>query len=407
MIKNVFRPSKLKKNLLIAVSGTGLAQLIHLGSTPIISRIYEPKFFGEFALFNSLLGIFTVFTLLKMDLALIGADESEIPSFKKLFRRLTLLVIAVIILVFAYKLITAGFSYIYFFLILALVPSNEFWSNRAIQNRDGNFKKLSLGKILENSISTGSSLLLGLLNLKEYGLLFGKIFGLLSSAVFFRRRYEKKPFINSKELLNKYKKFPKFSFPAELLVHLNLNLSVFVFTYYFSAIEVGFIGLTTRVLSVPVNFISISFFDVFKQKAMNDFKETGEFLTIFIKFLFMLSLIAFLMIGTLYFFSEDLFAIVFGEEWRKAGIYAKYLSILYAVRLVALPLVYSFEITNKNHYNFIFQALYLIGGITALAFSYNQYQSDIISIKAYSTTLAIIYTSHIIMALKNTKKAKA
>lgn len=406
MLKNAFKPTILKRNLLVAISGTGLAQLIHLGTTPIISRIYEPDYFGEFALFNSLLGIFTVFTLLKMDLALIGAEDSEIPSFKKLFRKLTLLIILVTILVFLFKLINSGFSYIYLFLILALFPSNQFWANRAIQNRSGNFKKLSIGKILENSLNAGSSLLLGLLNLKEFGLLFGKLFGLVSSALYFRKKIPSKSEVSSKELIKKYQNFPKFSFPAELLVHLNLNLSVFVFTYYFSAVEVGFIGLTTRVLSVPVNFISISFFDVFKQKAMKDYKETGEFLTIFIKFLLMLTSIAIAMVGTLYFFSEDLFATVFGEEWRQAGMYAKYLSILHAVRLIALPLVYSFEITNKNHFNFIFQAMYLIGGLSALIISCNYYQDDLSTIKIYSITLSVLYVIHTFMAFLNAKKCK-
>lgn len=405
MLKNALKLTTLKRNLLVAITGTGLAQLIHLGSTPIISRIYEPVYFGEFALFNSLLGIFSAFSLLKLDLALIGAEDSEIPSFKSIFRKITSILVLIALVLFLVQMVRNGFSYIYLFLVLALIPSNEFWSNRAIQNRAGNFKKLSLGKIYENTINAGSSLLLGVLNLKEFGLLFGKLIGLISAAFYFRLPKEQAS-TDAKTVFKKYQSFPKFSFPAELLIHLNLNLSVFIFTYYFSAVEVGFIGLTTRVLSVPVNFISISFFDVFKQRAMSDYQNTGEFFTVYKKFLFVLITIAIAMIGTLYFFSEDLFALVFGEEWRDAGIYAKYLSFLYAVRLITGPLVYSFEINNKNYFNFIFQALYLIGGVSVLIASYHFYQDDVISIKYYSFTLAGLYLLHTVFATINAKTAK-
>ena len=406
MLKNALKLTTLKRNLLVAITGTGLAQLIHLGTTPIISRIYEPEFFGQFALFNSLLGIATALSLFKFDLALIGAEDDEISTFKKMLSQLGYLVALLVLIYFALNSMLNKTEYIYLLLAIAIIPSNKFWTFKAIQNRAGKFKRLSIGKILDNTLNAITSIVFGLLGIKEFGLLIGKIIGLITNAIYLKDKTELSNIKPKKELVSKYIEFPKYSFPGELITHLNINVSVFVFAYLFSATEVGFIGLTTRVLSMPVNFISITFFDVFKQKAMNDYKETGEFLTIFTKFFFMLSSICIAMILVVFFFSEDLFTLVFGENWLKAGVYAKYLCFLYGVRLIVGSLSYSFEINKKNHWIFIFQVIYLIAGVGSLFISYNMTKDDVFAIKVYSFTLASIYLIQTLLAYINAKTAK-
>lgn len=406
MLNNALKITTLKKNLLVAISGTGLAQLIHLGTTPIISRIYEPEFFGQFALFNSFLGVATALSLFKFDLALIGATDNELPTFKKILSALGYIVALLTFVFFLFNLFFVEFNYIYLFLFLSIIPSNKFWTYKAIQNRKGDFKKLSIGKIIDNGTNALSSIAFGLFELKEIGLLASKVIGIISNALFLKDKNTKELTKSKKEIIEKYIEFPKYSFPGELISHLNINTSVFVFAYLFSATEVGFIGLTTRVLSMPVNFISITFFDVFKQKAMNDYKETGEFLTIFVKFFFMLATICIAMISVTYFFSEDLFVIFFGPNWVKAGIYAKYLCFLYGVRLIVGSLSYSFEINKKNHWIFIFQVIYLIAGVGSLFISYKQTGDDVFAIKTYSYTLATIYLIQTFMAFLNAKSAK-
>ena len=398
MIKNLLKATEVKKNLTISVIGTLIGQSIHLGLTPIISRIYSPELFGQFSLYLSLLGIFTCVALLKYELAIITCEENEVFAIHKFIQKvsgITSLTLA----------LATAISYIYYqeyfvvllFLTLSIFVSANYWSYRSISNRNSEYKSLSIAKISENSSNGLVSILFGLTHLKTYGLYFGKITGLIVSIYLFRKRIK---FIPNKveNIYKKYLKFPMYSFPAELIAHLNLSLSIVLFSYYFSAIEVGLIGLTTRVLSVPANLVSISFFDVFKQKATEDYKRTGEFRTIFKKFFIILFFLAIAMTAVMYFLAPKLFGLIFGEEWIKAGVYAQFLAFFYAVRLINGPLSFSFMIINKHHINLIFQGLYLVSGVLSITLGYHYTQSDIECIKIYSLILGILTFLQVILA---------
>lgn len=407
MIKNLFKATEVKKNLTISVTGTLLGQSIHLGLTPIISRVYSPELFGQFSLYLSLLGIFTCIALLKYELAIITCDEKEVFSVHKFIQR-TASFTSII------SALATAISYIYFpehfiillFLTLTIFISANYWSYRSISNRNSEYKSLSIAKISENSANGIVAILLGLTSLKTYGLYFGKITGLIISIYLFRKKIN---FIPTKVegIFKKYINFAKYTFPAELIAHFNLSLSVILFSYYFSAVEVGLIGLTSRVLSVPANLVSISFFDVFKQKATADYKDTGEFRTIFRKFLVVLLLLGISMNLVMYFFAPKLFAIVFGNDWANAGEYAKHLAFLYAVQIISSPLCFSFMIINKHYINLIFQVLYIVFGLATISLGYFYSHSDIECIKLYSYTLGALNIVHIIIAYVMTPGGKS
>lgn len=406
MIKNLLKATEVKKNLTISVMGTLIGQSIHLGLTPIISRIYSPELFGQFSLYLSLLGIFTCVALLKYELAIITCEEDEVFSVHRFIQKVaTFTTIATgIITVISYVYFSEYFL-ILLFLTLSIFISANYWSYRSISNRNSEYKSLSLAKISENSTNGIITILMGLTSLKTYGLYFGKISGLIISIYLFRKKIK---FIPKKVqgVFAKYINFAKYSFPAELIAHFNLSLAVVLFSYYFSAVEVGLIGLTSRVLSVPANLVSISFFDVFKQKATEDYKRTGEFRTIFTKFFLVLTLIATAMVIVMYFLAPKLFGLIFGDAWVKAGVYAQFLAFYYAVRLINNPLNFTFMIINKHQVNLIFQVLYLIAGVASITLGYHYYQSDIECIKLFSLTLGILTFIHVLLAFLMSPKGK-
>ncbi len=409
MLSKLLKKTEVKKNLTISVIGTAAGQLIHLGTTPIISRIYSPELFGQYSLFLSFLGVFTAISLCKFDLAIIAVEDDEVSFFRKILFKLSVLttLISTIVLIFLY-FTDSGNILSFLFLTLTIPVSAKYWMHRSILNKSKLFKNLSIGKVLENSSNGLIAIGLGLMSLKDIGLFAGKFFALLFSWLYFRiqssKLYLKKSILPPKDILKKYINYPKYSFPAELVGQLNLNTIIFIFAYLFSPLEVGLIGLTTRVMSVPANFVSISFLDVFKQKSMQDFKDTGSFRTIFIKFFFALSAIAISMITVIYFTGPSLFNLVFGNEWGKAGIYAQYLCFFYAIRLVTGPLAYALEIVNKHYINLIFQCLYLITGVASILGTFYITGDDLLCIKVYSFSLFILYAIHTTVAFKYSKK---
>jgi O-antigen/teichoic acid export membrane protein len=408
MIKNLLKKTEVKKNLTISIIGIGIGQLVHLGTTPIISRLYSPETFGHFSLFLSIFGILSTISLMRLELAIIVADNDEVGtldySLKFLGTTLTLIsIISTLILYFT----ESEYFTIFCFSSVFLFISNRYWTQRAIVNKEKNFKSLSISKIIDSLINGVGSILIAYTSFKNFGLILSKGIGLLATYLYLKKSTKEKYSVKKesiKKTLLKYKNFPKYSFPDELIFHLNSSVAIFMFSYLFSSIEVGLIGLTIRVLSVPANFVSVSFYDVYKQKAVEDFKQFGSFRTIFIKFLIILATLAGSMILLISLTGPELFSYVFGKAWHNAGIYAQYLTILYAVKLLTGPLTFSLDIRNLHYINLIFQGLHLVLGLTIIPVVYFLTKNDILCIKYYSLILSLVSILHIFFAYKASLK---
>ena len=59
---NRIQASKFSKNSLLLIGGTAISQLIPIGISPLLTRIYTPKEFGVLALFVSIAKIISVFS---------------------------------------------------------------------------------------------------------------------------------------------------------------------------------------------------------------------------------------------------------------------------------------------------------------------------------------------------------
>jgi O-antigen/teichoic acid export membrane protein len=75
-IKTLFGQSDFLRNTVILIFGTGMAQMIPILLQPVLRRIYSPEDFGAFAVYFSLIGIFTVIANFRYDLA-IGLPEKD------------------------------------------------------------------------------------------------------------------------------------------------------------------------------------------------------------------------------------------------------------------------------------------------------------------------------------------
>jgi len=402
MLKNVFKKTEVKKNLAISVIGTALGQLIHLGTIPIISRLYTPEAFGQFSLFMSIFGILTAFSLMRIESAIMVADENEVGMLNRSLKILGLIITAItFIITLVLYFINSEHLSIFIFLSIIIYISNRFWTQRAIVNREKNFKALSLSKILENFINSVLSIGIAFTSLKDIGLYASKILSLLVGYVILKKSTKNSyPKLDQsvKKSISKYKNFPIYSFPEDLVGHLNSSTLIFIFSYLFSAFEVGLIGLTARALSAPANFISVSFYDVFKQKAVEDYKNYGSFEHIFKKFFIILFGLAVSMSIIIGLSGPTLFDFILGSKWKNAGIYAQYLTLLYSIKLMTVPLTFSLEIRNLHFINLIFQTTNLVLGLLIIPIVYFITKNDVECIKYYSLTLSLVSSIQIYIA---------
>ncbi|EME7213004.1 oligosaccharide flippase family protein, partial [Enterococcus faecium] len=69
--------NKFFKSLIILVSGSLLAQIITILSSPISTRIFSPEDFGNYTLVTTAVSIFGPVICLKYDMSIISASKKE------------------------------------------------------------------------------------------------------------------------------------------------------------------------------------------------------------------------------------------------------------------------------------------------------------------------------------------
>jgi O-antigen/teichoic acid export membrane protein len=192
-----------------------------------------------------------------------------------------------------------------------------------------------------------------------------------------------------KRLAKRFKNFPKFSLPASFVNSLESNSINFFSSIFFSITTLGFYYLAKNFLSIPSALVGSSIAQVFFKEASDEKKKTGKCIVTFNKTLVKLILISLVFFGILLFIAEDLFFLVFGENWRIAGTYSKYLIPIFAVRFVVSSLSSVDTIMEKQNYYLFFNIVLLSTTLFVLFFAHSQEFTNFL--KIYSSSILLIY----------------
>jgi O-antigen/teichoic acid export membrane protein len=177
-------------------------------------------------------------------------------------------------------------------------------------------------------------------------------------------------------LAKRYKDFPKFSMWAALLnKSLYELIGIFILTMY-SIATLGFYSLVNKVLGVPSVLIGNSIGQVFLQQASKEKHQTGRAINAFNRTVRKLFIVGIFFFGILFLISENLFAFVFGEEWRVTGQYAQILIPLFFIRFIVSTVSTVNSIFEKN-LNILYIQMILLITILIIVFITQLYNLDI------------------------------
>jgi O-antigen/teichoic acid export membrane protein len=144
---------------------------------------------------------------------------------------------------------------------------------------------------------------------------------------------------------------------------------------------------------MPSALIGGAIGQVFFQQATKEKHETGRAINSFNSTIKKLLIIGIPSFGILFFIVEDLFAFVFGEEWRIAGVYAQIVVPLFFVRFVVATVSNTNNIFELQKVSLIWQIILLILSISCLYIS-NLYLFDF---KSFLVLLVSIISIHYII----------
>jgi len=121
---------------------------------------------------------------------------------------------------------------------------------------------------------------------------------------------------------------------------------------------------------LPSALLGVSIGQVFFQSAVKEKEKTGQARIIFKSTVKKLFLIALPFFVALFFIVEDLFAFVFGENWRVAGTYSQILIPIFFVRLLATPVSMINTVFERQIYGLYISIILLVSNTGIILGSY-------------------------------------
>jgi len=384
MINKLKPKSEFSKNVLTLMTGTTIAQAIPIAISPILTRLYSPEDFGVFALFVAITSIFGSIANGRYELAIMlprkDEDAINILALGFIINVVLSLFLFLIVIIFHDKIVSLLNNkeispWLY------LVPISVFLMGlfnllNYFNNRKKFYKDLAKANVYKSIGMAMVQLSLGFLKIGAFGLISGQIFSQIISntKLFFNiKRLDLFKSIRKMKIIaigKRYIDFPKFSMWAILANTLAVQLTNILISSFYNVKTLGFYSLAQRMLGMPSSLIGGSIGQVFFEEATKEKQKTGKAIKSFFSTLKKLVFLAIPSFTLLYFIVENLFAFIFGEEWRIAGKYAQIVIPLFAIRFVVAPLSNINNIFELQKVALLWQLVLLMLSISCLCFSY-------------------------------------
>lgn len=418
MINRFKSQSEFTKNVLTLMTGTTIAQAVPVAISPILTRIYTPKDFGLFAIFLALSAVFGSIATGRYELAIMLPKKEEdainIASLGLLITICISILLFVIVLLFndiiACQLNNQEISVWLYFIPIAVFLTGLFNVLNYFNIRMDNYKDIAKATIYKSIVLAVFQISIGFLKSGATGLIFGQLISGVSANIKLLKNIirDKKlvlsiNFTQMKILAKRYVNFPKFSMLGIFINSVFQNGTNILISTFYSISTLGFYSLVQRVLGAPSALIGNSIAQVFFQQASKEKQKTGKAVITFISTAKKLFLVGSPLFLILFFIVEDLFAFIFGEDWRVAGYYAKIVTPLFFVRFISSTVSPVLSVFEKQKVELIIHSSLLVTAlilfIVADSFEFNFY----LFLSLFSFFMSLVYCAHFIYYFKLSK----
>jgi O-antigen/teichoic acid export membrane protein len=139
---------------------------------------------------------------------------------------------------------------------------------------------------------------------------------------------------------------------------MSMQMPVLMLSYYFGGVVTGFYALGYRVLQLPMRFVGQSISQVYFSSAAdaNLAGNVGSTTDKVFRNLLVISLPFFVLVGII---APELFSVVFGASWQKAGEYVQILMPWFFLAFIATPLSMLVSVLGRQATELILQIIFL------------------------------------------------
>lgn len=352
----------------LMILSSGIAQVILIITTPIITRLYSPTEFGEFTIFSNIAMVLIPIINARYDLLIVNTKNDRsaniLSQISFLISLLILLILIPIFAISAWLYPNFILDFIFIIIMLFLVSLTNIFTNYL--NKERKYKVLSLINVFRAGSMALLQIIFGLLALGSLGLIIGFSLSYIAGITLGYKTFKKHFNIvrdkeETKALFLENKNQLVYSTPSILLNSLSFSVVVFFIGILYTNTEVGIYGMAIRVLGIPVTIISLGLSKIFMQQANDYYIEYGNFRNLLLKFSSILVIVSIILYVPLYLFSEELVNILLGHSWVDAITVIKIVIPLFVIRLIVSTVSLSVIVLQKQQLELILQALFLIG----------------------------------------------
>lgn len=395
------RTSPFVRNLATVSGGTLVSQAVPMLTYPLLTRLVTPEQYGGYARFSLAVALLSGASTGRYEMALLTPrDEAGARAVRQ--HALSLAVVfAIVAIPASFAVLELGLvraRWVQWALPLTLLATATLQVLNAWQLRQQRFRALSASRIVRalavSLLSVGGALL----GLGEVGLVMGALLGTALAAFVLlledRRAAASPPLLRAKLIAaaREHRRFPFFALPSEWLSTAAGQLPL----VFLDGASAGYFSFASTIVNTPLSFVAGSVQEAFKERASREYRERGSFQTIYRGVFAALAVVGMVGALVLALVGPSAFSVLFGARWETAGTFARWLAPMFAVRLMASPLSYSYFIVGKQVEDLALQA-YALASTAVLLFTLGRLEASAqATILLYGANFATIYVVFVV-----------
>ena len=399
------------------LSGSLIAQLIVVGVSPILTRIYSPAELGTFAAFMALVGPVALLATGGYPQAVVLPDVErrtiELVAF--VLALITTVSIATAILVFASVPLLGSdresLRWLYWLpLGVAVAGANAVLVSLA--NRQSRYGLIASTSVVRSAAQAVGQVGVGLVAPSATALVGVSTLASAVSNVRLVRNYiveVRHQRLTTRGILaaaKDYNRFPKYTLPAGFLSQAHLAGLPLAIGAIYGASTLGLWSLAQRLLATPLTVLGSAIGDVYFRRATELRRSGGDSLLLYRRVLVWLSVLSAPPFIALAVFAPWLFSVVFGPEWEQAGLYARILIPWLWVRFLTSPLSRTTLVFERNRLGLWNQAALAMAALGTVLASWQADWNFSIFLTVLSVLQALVYGSLLLVYARVIRVAK-
>jgi O-antigen/teichoic acid export membrane protein len=399
---------RLVRRAYILVGGAVVGQVLLLLASPFLTRLYSPDDFGVLAVFLPLIAIGSVGGALRYEHA-IALPEDDVDGMAILLLTFVLTLVTAIVLgavVIAFGgpltewLNVPALEPLLWLVPIALIGAGFYQSLVLWNVRVSDYKRIASSRVSQSGAQVAVQLGAGAADWRPFGLVFGATVAWFASAATLGIRVVRKEWHLVRDVTwgrirsvgGRYRRFPIFGTWSGFLNVAVLELPAVFVAALFDARVAGLFLLSRRIVAAPVVTVGQSVQHVYLGESSQVLREEPERLDALYRRtwqrLLVLSIPPALLLAVS---APFLFSLLFGEEWRDAGVYTSLLTPMLVAQVSMSPLAATYSILERQDVQLVRDAARL--GLVLLAFGFAAWfdLTPVVTMILYSVSMVLGY----------------